>query len=160
MADTVILFLLAFSLFGVLEECGVIRLVAAPLLSKADSRLKATGLTVLLGFVLNILSASGMCSFIVTLSCLAPVYEEKGWSKGDLCTASFVGCLYLSLLIPWHSNVATPSALLGVTGGLLQRAQVIPYLAVALLFLLQGLSLDRKILSAAKLVRRRSGGGK
>ncbi len=145
MTDTVILFLLAFGLFGVFEKCGIVRSMIQPVLERTDSRRKATCLTVLLGFFLNVISASAMCSFIFTISCLAPVYREKGWSRRDLCTASFAGCLYMSLLIPWHSNVATPSALLGVQGYGQGWIQMIPAMAALLVFFLQGCSLDRKI---------------
>lgn len=145
MTDTVILFLLAFGLFGVFEECGIVRSMIQPVLERTDSRGKATCLTVLLGFSLNVISASAMCSFIFTISCLAPVYQEKGWSRGDLCAASFAGCLYMSLLIPWHSNVATPSALLGVQGYGMGWVQMVPAMAAVLIIFLQGCSLDRKI---------------
>ena len=155
MSDTVLLFILAFGLFGVLEECRIIQMFIRPFILKTDSRLKATCVTVCLGFILNVISASAMCSFIFTLSCLNPVYEEKGWSKGDLCCASFAGCLYMSLFIPWHSNVVTPAALLGMPGEFIQGKGLIPFMAAVLIFVFQGFSLDRKLRAAAAFLQGR-----
>ena len=143
MADTVLLFLLAFSLFGLFQTSGVIREVVQPLMQWADTPRRGILVSVLLGIVANLLSASAMCSFIFTLSCMGPVYEEKGWEKQDLIRAVFVGCLYFSLWIPWHSNVVTSSALLGVDSWQMLRKAYVPLVA-GLLFLLSQKRMEAK----------------
>lgn len=135
MTDTTILFLLAFSLFGLFQSCGIIHAVIQPLMQWADTPGKGTTASVLLGMAANLLSASAICSFIFTLSCMEPVYEEKGWKKSDLIRSAFVGCLYFSLWIPWHSNVVTSSALLGVDIWQMQSKACVP-LTAGMFFLL------------------------
>ncbi len=136
MSGTVILFLLAFGLFGVLDGCGAVKVVMDRLLTAATTQRRAAVITMLFGFGLNIICASAMCSFIFTLSCLLPLYETHGWDKTVLGRSSFVGCLYMSLFIPWHSNIMTASSLLGVEGNFLLRELALPAAAVVVLFLL------------------------
>lgn len=136
MSGTVILFLLAFGLFGILEECGAIQTVMNRLLRAVRTPRQAAVLASLLGFGLNVICASAMCSFIFTLSCLMPLFEKQGWDRVLLARASFVGCLYLSFFIPWHSNIMTASSLLDVEGSLLQGQLILPAAAVGGLFLI------------------------
>ena len=135
MSGTVILFLLAFGLFGLLEECGAVQRVMNRLLAAVRTPWQGAVLTALMGFGLNVICASAMCSFIFTLSCLMPVYEKHGWDRFLLVRASFVGCLYLSFWVPWHSNIMTASSLLGVESSLLQGQLMLPAAAVGVLFL-------------------------
>ena len=92
MSGTAVLFLLAFGLFGILDGCGAIRAVTGYLLAAARTPRRAAVITVLFGFGLNVICASAMCSFIFTLSCLMPLYEEEGWERSVLVRSSFVGC--------------------------------------------------------------------
>lgn len=141
MTDTVLLFFFAFSFFGLLETCGGMKIFLTPLLKWADTRRKGAFTAVLFGFLTNLFSASAMCSFVFTFTCLTPVYEERGWNRLELVRAGFVGCLYFSLLIPWHSNVVTPAALLGTAD--IQTA-ALPCLAAAVSLFLFFTYLRRK----------------
>ena len=136
MSGTAVLFLLAFGLFGILDGCGAVRAVTGYLLAAARTPRRAAVITVLFGFGLNVICASAMCSFIFTLSCLMPLYEEEGWERSALVRSSFVGCLYMSFLIPWHSNIMTASSLLGVEEDLLWTEMAAPVVTVGILFLL------------------------
>lgn len=144
MADTAILFVFAFALFGLFESGGVTEAVLDPLLSWADRSWKGDLVAVLAGFVTNLISASAMCSFIFTTSCLAPVYAKKGWNRMDLVRSAFVGCLFMSLWIPWHSNVVTPSALMGVEDIQVGILMVVPALVLLCYILLEVLSHGRR----------------
>lgn len=144
MADTAILFVFAFALFGLFESGGVTEAVLGPLLNWADQSWKGDLVTVLAGFVTNLISASGMCSFIFTASCLAPIYAKRGWNRLDLVRSAFVGCLFMSLWIPWHSNVITPAALMGVEDGQAGFLTAVPALILLCYILLEALSYGRR----------------
>lgn len=130
MAGTVLLFLLAFSLFGMLEKSGAIRCMMQPLLRWADTEKKGNIAAILFAFVVNVFSASAMCSLVISVSCLMPVYDEKGWKREKMIHSLFLGALYMSLLVPWHSNVVTPMGLLGVAQGGACIFGIVPVLEV------------------------------
>lgn len=130
MAGTVLLFLLAFSLFGMLEKSGAIRCMMQPLFKWADTEKKGNIAAILFAFVVNVFSASAMCSLVISVSCLMPVYDEKGWKREKMIHSLFLGALYMSLLVPWHSNVVTPMGLLGVAQGGACIFWIVPVLEV------------------------------
>ena len=130
MAGTVLLFLLAFSLFGMLEKSGAIRCMMQPLFRWADTEKKGNIAAILFAFVVNVFSASAMCSLVISVSCLMPVYDEKGWKREKMIHSLFLGALYMSLLVPWHSNVVTPMGLLGVAQGGACIFWIVPVLEV------------------------------
>lgn len=130
MAGTVLLFLLAFSLFGMLEKSGAIRCMMQPLFKWADTEKKGNIAAILFAFVVNVFSASAMCSLVISVSCLMSVYDEKGWKREKMIHSLFLGALYMSLLVPWHSNVVTPMGLLGVAQGGACIFWIVPVLEV------------------------------
>ena len=130
MAGTVLLFLLAFSLFGMLEKSGAIRCMMQPLFKWADTEKKGNIAAILFAFVVNVFSASAMCSLVISVSCLMPVYDEKGWKREKMIHSLFLGALYMSLLVPWHSNVVTSMGLLGVAQGCACIFWIVPVLEV------------------------------
>ena len=130
MAGTVLLFLLAFSLFGMLEKSGAIRCMMQPLFKWADTEKKGNIAAILFAFVVNVFSASAMCSLVISVSCLMPVYDEKGCKREKMIHSLFLGALYMSLLVPWHSNVVTPMGLLGVAQGGACIFWIVPVLEV------------------------------
>lgn len=91
MAGTVLLFLLAFSLFGMLEKSGAIRCMMQPLFKWADTEKKGNIAAILFVFVVNVFSASAMCSLVISVSCLMPVYDEKGWKREKMIHSLFLG---------------------------------------------------------------------
>ena len=130
MAGTVLLFLLAFSLFGMLEKSGAIRCMMQPLFKCADTEKKGNMAAVLFAFVVNVFSASAMCSLVISVSCLMPVYDEKGWKREEMIQSIFLGSLYMSLLVPWHSNVVMPLGLLGMAQGGVCIFGIVPIVAL------------------------------
>ena len=130
MAGTVLLFLLAFGLFGMLEKSGAIRCMMQPLFEWADTEKKGNIAAILFSFVVNVFSASAMCSLVISVSCLISVYDEKGWKREEMIRSIFLGSLYMSLLVSWHSNVVTPMGLLGVAQGGTCIFWIVPVLAV------------------------------
>lgn len=101
-----------------------------PLFEWADTEKKGNVAAVLFAFVVNVFSASAMCSLAISVSCLMPVYDEKGWKREEMIRSVFVGSLYMSLLISWHSNVVTPLGLLGITQGSSCILGIVPVTAV------------------------------
>ena len=61
---------------------------------------------------------------------MMPVYDEKGWKREKMIHSLFLGALYMSLLVPWHSNVVTPMGLLGVAQGGACIFWIVPVLEV------------------------------
>lgn len=135
MSGTVLLFLVSFSLFGLLQSCGIIDALIHPVMKWTDTEKKGNLVVLCIGILANLLSASAMCSFIFTLSCMNPVYEKKGWRKRGLLRAAFAGCLYLSIIIPWHSNVITTIALFGIEEWPLKERIIVPVIVFSFFWL-------------------------
>ena len=108
----------------VYDEAGAVKAQAK------DTEKKGNIAAILFAFVVNVFSASAMCSLVISVSCLMPVYDEKGCKREKMIHSLFLGALYMSLLVPWHSNVVTPMGLLGVAQGGACIFWIVPVLEV------------------------------
>lgn len=143
MLNTLLLFIGCFSLFGVLNCCGIMEEMLLPLTKHMNTEGKAIAITLLISSVATFCAASVMCAIVFTLNILLPIFEDRGYDKKLLLTASVTGGMYLSCLVPWHSNVATPAAFLGVDPNTLASGNL-PILVVLPVILLSTLFMQRR----------------
>ena len=122
MANTCILFIFAFGLFGVLNAAGIIDALVEPLTKRLHSKLSVIVTTVLMSVLGNAIGASSNFAYVFAGNIMAPVYDRVGLEKVNLTRALAVGCTAMCTLLPWNMNAVVAAGYINVT-----PAQLIPF---------------------------------
>ena len=122
MANTCILFIFAFGLFGVLNAAGIIDALVEPLTKRLHSKLSVIVTTVLMSVLGNAIGASSNFAYVFAGNIMAPVYDRVGLEKVNLTRALAVGCTAMCTLLPWNMNAVVAASYINVT-----PAQLIPF---------------------------------
>ena len=113
MSAVVILIVLAFGLFGLLEACGILEALVTPLRTRMKNPFRGSILTIIVG-IIACMSSSNSFSIVFTGNFMGPVYESAGWDKLKLGRAMAIGSLLCSAVIPWTANAVAMSGFLHV----------------------------------------------
>ncbi len=113
MSGTILLLIVSFGLFGLLDTANILQTVLFPLFRKSGNAVVRQLIMTLSAFLVTAFSASALCSILFLYHFSAPVYDRNGWDKGELIMSGLAGSVALSLIVPWHSNAVTPAAFLG-----------------------------------------------
>mgnify|MGYP000080226619 CR=1 FL=1 len=130
--STVVMVIMAFGLFGILNTAGVLDKVVEPLVHRIHSYVGGAVCTLLFGCIAN-LSSSTTFAYLFCCNMLGEVYDKVGLDRKELANAVMVGCLPLGLWVPWNTNAATPAASLGIDPGAVAPLLVIPYVYIVVL---------------------------
>ena len=122
MANTCILFIFAFGLFGILNAAGIIDVLVEPLTKRLHSKLSIIGSTVFMSVLGNAIGASSNFAYVFAGNIMAPVYDRTGLDKVNLTRALAVGCTAMCTLLPWNMNAVVAAGYINVT-----PAQLIPF---------------------------------
>lgn len=117
MANTVFLVLCAMTFGGIMEGTGMLRVMAARMLSAARSTGSLIATTVLTAFGLNVMAGDQYISIVVPGRMYAPAFRERGLHPKNLSRALEDGGTITSALIPWNTCGAFMAATLMVPTG-------------------------------------------
>ena len=131
---TVVMVIMAFGLFGILNTADILNKVVEPLSKRIHSYVGGAICTLIFGLIAN-LSSSTTFAYLFTSNMLGGVYDELGFDRKELANAVMVGCLPLGLWIPWNTNAATPAASLGIEPGAVAFLLVTPYVYIVVLLI-------------------------
>ncbi len=130
--STVVMVIMAFGLFGILNTAGILDKVVEPLSTRINSYVGGAICTLLFGLIAN-LSSSTTFAYLFCSNMLGGVYDKLGFDRRELANAVMVACLPLGLWIPWNTNAATPAASLGIDPGQVAFLLVTPYVYIIVL---------------------------
>ena len=78
---------------------------------------------------------------------MSPVYEKAGLNKLDLARAATVGCLMMSMYVPFTVMTSTVTGFLEVDAFRMMRYYVSPPIYVVVILIITAFNLDKKLLS-------------
>ncbi len=145
MTGTAVLIIFSFGLFGILNQCGILDALVEPLVKKINSRLSGVICVIVLGFLANF-SSSASFSEVFTGNIMSTVYDKAGLSKLDLTRAATVGCLALSMFVPFTVMCATVTGFLEVDAIQMFRYYVSMPVYLVVILAITALNLDKKLL--------------
>lgn len=129
---TVVMVLMAFGLFGILNTAQILNKVVEPFSKRIHTYVGGAVCTLLFGLIAN-LSSSTTFAYLFCSNMLGEVYDEHGFDRRELANAVMVGCLPLGLWVPWNTNSTTPAASLGIEPSSVAFLLVTPYVYIVVL---------------------------
>lgn len=132
--STVIMVVMAFGLFGILNTAGILDKVVEPLSTRIHTYVGGAICTIIFGLIAN-LSSSTTFAYLFCSNMLGDTYDNLGFDRKELANAVMVGSLPLGLWIPWNTNAATPAASLGIDPGAVAFLLVTPYVYIVVLLI-------------------------
>lgn len=145
MTGTCVLIIFSFGLFGILNRCEILDVLVEPLAARIHSRLSGVICVMVLGFLANI-SSSASFSEVFTGNIMSSVYEKAGLNKLDLTRAATVGCLVMSMFVPFTVMCATVTGFLGVDAIGMFRYYVSMPIYIMVILVITAFNLDKKLL--------------
>lgn len=144
MTGTCVLIIFSFGLFGILNESKVLDTLVEPLAAKIHSRVSGAVYVLILGF-LACFSSSASFSEVFTCNIMSSVYEKAGLDKMDLTRAATVGCLCLSMYVPFTVMAATVTGFLGVDAVQMMKYYISLPIYVVVLLVITAFNLDKRL---------------
>lgn len=145
MTGTCVLIIFSFGLFGILNRCEILDVLVEPLAARIHSRLSGVICVMVLGFLANF-SSSASFSEVFTGNIMSSVYEKAGLNKLDLTRAATVGCLVMSMFVPFTVMCATVTGFLGVDAIGMFRYYVSMPIYIMVILVITAFNLDKKLL--------------
>lgn len=144
MTGTAVLIIFSFGLFGILNKCEILDALVEPLAARIHGRLSGVICVMILGFLANF-SSSASFSEVFTGNVMSTVYEKAGLSKYDLTRAATVGCLAMSMFVPFTVMCATVTGFLGVDAIQMFRYYISMPVYVIVILIITAFNLDKKL---------------
>lgn len=145
MTGTCVLIIFSFGLFGILNESKILDTLVEPLAARIKSRVSGVVCVIILGFLANF-SSSASFSEVFTGNIMSTVYEKAGLNKLDLARAATVGCLVLSMFVPFTVMASTVTGFLGVDGTAMFPYYISMPIYIVVILVITIFNLDRKLL--------------
>ncbi len=145
MTGTCVLIIFSFGLFGILNECNILDVLVEPLADRIHSRVSGVIWVMILGF-LACFSSSASFSEVFTGNIMSNVYEKAGLNKLDLTRAATVGCLVLSMYVPFTVMAATVTGFLEVDGIQMMKYYYSMPIYIVVILVITIFNLDKKML--------------
>lgn len=144
MTGTAVLIIFSFGLFGILNKCEILDALVVPLAARIHGRLSGVICVMILGFLANF-SSSASFSEVFTGNVMSTVYEKAGLSKYDLTRAATVGCLAMSMFVPFTVMCATVTGFLGVDAIQMFRYYISMPVYIIVILIITAFNLDKKL---------------
>lgn len=145
MTGTCVLIIFSFGLFGILNESKILETLVEPLAERIHSRVSGVICVIVLGF-LACFSSSASFSEVFTGNIMSAVYDKAGLNKLDLARAATVGCLVLSMYVPFTVMAATVTGFLEVDGIQMMKYYYSMPVYIVVILVITIFNLDKKML--------------
>lgn len=146
MTGTCVLIIFSFGLFGILNESRVLDALVEPLVARIHSRVSGVVCVMILGF-LACFSSSASFSEVFTGNIMNTVYDKAGLNKLDLARAATVGCLAMSMYVPFTVMAATVTGFLGVDAIQMMKYYISMPIYIIVILVITIFNLDKKLLN-------------
>ena len=146
MTGTCVLIIFSFGLFGILNESRVLDALVEPLVARIHSRVSGVICVMILGF-LACFSSSASFSEVFTGNIMSTVYDKAGLNKLDLARAATVGCLAMSMYVPFTVMAATVTGFLGVDAIKMMKYYISMPIYIVVILVITIFNLDKKLLN-------------
>lgn len=132
-----------------MNESKILETLVEPLAERIHSRVSGVVCVIVLGF-LACFSSSASFSEVFTGNIMSAVYDKAGLNKLDLARAATVGCLVLSMYVPFTVMAATVTGFLGVDGIQMMKYYYSMPVYIVVILVITVFNLDKKMLDKHK----------
>ena len=115
MMETIALIICALSFGGIMERTGMLKTIAAALLTRAKSTGSLVATTIFSCIAMNIVAAEQYMSIVIPGRMYKNAFEERGLHPKNLSRALEDSATLTSPLVPWNTCGAFMTATLGVS---------------------------------------------
>lgn len=115
MCSPVVMMIFAVGMGAMLEEMGVLDVFLKAIINKLSSVFRLIGATMIVSYIASALTAAMTSANVITGKLMSPLFREKGLAP-EVCSRTMEDTATIGgVLMPWHSNVAYYSGVLGAT---------------------------------------------